>query len=129
MTRKAIGVALLLSGLFCTFLPCFAQEEMQSVDNTAFPRPERSPALFLYDTHNENAGIDDCGTCHHVYENGRQSEVETSEDRACVECHTQAAGAQNLMPLRRAFHLKCKGCHLARNAGPILCAECHPRRS
>jgi hypothetical protein len=29
--------------------------------------------------------------------------------------------------LRRAFHLNCKGCHLEKGAGPIMCAQCHPK--
>jgi hypothetical protein len=125
MMNKPFGLALVIAGIIVVLIsPCLAQEDMQVVDNSAFARVHRSPALFAHDVHNEAAGIDDCGVCHHVYENGVRSEVETSEDKACVECHSVSA-AGNKIPLRRAFHLRCKGCHLAQDAGPILCGECH----
>lgn len=117
--------AAMLVGILLAAMPCFSQEDMQTVDNSAFARPHRPPARFAHDEHNEAAQIDDCGVCHHVYENGQRSEFETSEDQSCVECHNVTA-AGNKLPLRRAFHLRCKGCHLARNAGPVTCAGCHP---
>ncbi len=127
MRKIAFSGALLCAVLLWASLPCSAQEEMQSVDNSSFPRPTRSTALFAHDEHNAKAGLEDCGICHHVYENGRLSAVETSEDQQCAACHATWADARNPIPLRRAFHLRCKGCHLEQNAGPIMCAECHPR--
>lgn len=117
----------MLAGIAFPIHPCAAQEDMRTLDSDAFARPLRPPALFAHDIHNENAGIDDCGACHHVYENGRRSEDETSEGVPCADCHAPAADAQNPIPLRRAFHLRCKGCHISRKAGPVMCAECHPR--
>ncbi|MBT8338400.1 MAG: cytochrome c3 family protein [Desulfatitalea sp.] len=102
-----------------------AQEDMPTVDNRAFVRPVRPPALFDHDVHNEKAGVDDCAVCHHVYANGNLQPEDTSEDAPCAACH-DPAGKDNPFSLRRAFHLRCKGCHLDRKAGPVMCAACHP---
>jgi hypothetical protein len=29
--------------------------------------------------------------------------------------------------LMKAYHMNCKGCHLEKGKGPILCGECHVR--
>ncbi|RJQ73287.1 MAG: acidic cytochrome c3 [Desulfobacteraceae bacterium] len=126
MQRTAILAMALAGSAFCMALG-FAQEDMQTVSNSVFSRPARSAALFAHDSHNESAAIEDCGICHHVIENGRRSETETSEDSPCSECHAPLVSGTHPIPLRRAYHLRCKGCHLASNAGPVMCAECHPR--
>lgn len=102
-----------------------SQEEMRVVDNSIFDRPVRAPALFEHDTHNEMAGIEDCAECHHLYdEDGKWVEDESSEDQSCSECHSVQNDGSN-PSLRRAYHLNCKGCHLEKRAGPIMCAQCH----
>ncbi len=102
----------------------FSQEEMRHVDNAAFDRPVRAAAVFEHDIHNEAAGLDDCAQCHHLYEDGKLVEDESSEDQACAECHANDGSGGN-PSLRRAYHLNCKGCHLDAKAGPIMCAQCH----
>jgi hypothetical protein len=128
MTRITVIAALLTGILSAWIVLGFAQEDMREVDNSVFERPVRSPALFDHDVHNDIAGLDDCSICHHVYENGRRSETQSSEGMMCADCHSLSRGAENPIPLRRAFHLSCKGCHVERRAGPLMCAECHPRR-
>ena len=106
----------------------FAQYDMVVVENHYFPNPQRPPAVFEHDLHNEKAELFDCAECHHVYdESGRKLEGESSEDRACVDCH----GLEDMgrVPgLRKAFHQNCKGCHLSMQRGPVSCAECHVKR-
>jgi hypothetical protein len=29
--------------------------------------------------------------------------------------------------LMRAFHMNCKGCHVQRRQGPVVCGECHQK--
>jgi hypothetical protein len=128
MTRKTVTLAIILALAFIWAALSFAQEDMRTVDNTVFGRPARPPAVFDHDIHNEDAGLDDCGICHHVYVDGRRSETQTSEDQSCSECHSPSGKGPNPIPLRRAFHLNCKGCHTERSAGPVMCAECHPRQ-
>jgi hypothetical protein len=79
---------------------------------------------FAHDEHNEAAELDDCAECHHVYEDGVKSEYDSSEDQACGECHEiKENGSQP--GLMRAFHLNCRGCHLERRQGPVVCGQCH----
>ncbi len=103
-----------------------AQEEMQTVASDAFTNPQRPPAVFPHDAHNEAAGIDACNRCHHVYRDGVLVEDESSEDQRCSDCHGETA--QGRQPaLMDAFHDNCKQCHLEVGKGPILCGECHRR--
>lgn len=103
-----------------------AQEEMRFIDNSVFSKITRPPAVFEHDSHNEKSGIDDCIECHHVYEDGKRLEDESSEDLRCVDCHDGSKDGAALS-LRKAYHQNCKGCHLERKDGPILCGQCHVR--
>jgi predicted CXXCH cytochrome family protein len=107
-------------------LPGLSQEDIQIVEDSGFKTVRRPAAVFLHDDHNDTAGIDDCSTCHHVYEDGVKLEDETSEDSECSECH-MAEGSTDSMPLMRTYHDRCKGCHQERQTGPVMCGECHRR--
>ncbi|MEJ2641546.1 MAG: cytochrome c3 family protein [Desulfosarcinaceae bacterium] len=124
MKRKAcVGVVVFLGLILCG-VAAFSQEDMVVVDNRYFNDPQRTAALFEHEVHNETDGIDDCATCHHVYEDGVLVEDESSEDSSCSDCH--ADSDDGAVPnLRKAFHLRCKGCHLQNEAGPVMCGECH----
>lgn len=126
MIKRAVilfGALLLSTALLVT---AYSQEDMMVVDNTVFLQPERPPAVFEHDDHNDAAGIDECQECHHIYEDGVLLEDESSEDQMCSECHDlEPAGT---MPgLMKAFHLNCKGCHQEEKKGPVMCGECHRR--
>ena len=108
----------------CSALPVRSQEDIRVVDDSAFHNQRRPAAVFAHDEHNETAGIDECGTCHHVYEDGVKLEDETSEDSECSECH-MAEGSTDTMPLMRTYHDRCKGCHQEQKTGPVMCGECH----
>lgn len=101
------------------------QEELERLDNYLFDSPRRPAAVFAHDDHNELAGLEDCAQCHHVYdEDGHMSEFDSSEDQACGDCHAMAD--EGAVPgLRKAFHQRCKGCHLTTRLGPVTCAQCH----
>lgn len=124
MTGLRIGCIIGVWVLILTVARSFSQEEMRAVDNSVFDRPVRVSSVFEHDVHNETAGLDDCSVCHHLYEDGKLVEDESSEDQACAECHP-ADGSGSNPSLRRAFHLNCKRCHLRNGAGPIMCAQCH----
>lgn len=102
----------------------YSQEDMTVVDNSVFDNPQRTSSLFKHDEHNEVAGIEDCNECHHIYEDGKKLEDESSEDQGCSECHGMEA-SDNKPPLMKAFHTNCKGCHQKLDKGPIMCGECH----
>ena len=104
------------------------QEEMVVVNSDGFENPQRPPAVFRHDEHNESAGIEECNECHHVYDDdGQLIEDESSEDQRCSECHeTESSGRRP--DLMKAFHKNCKGCHLEKKNGPVMCGQCHVRK-
>lgn len=103
-----------------------AQEDITQVDDSAFLSPMRPPVVFHHDAHNEQAGIDECNACHHVYENGKKLEGDDSVGMECSECHF-AKDRNNTVDLIRAYHRQCGGCHEDRKSGPVMCGQCHVR--
>ena len=123
--RIFLLMSLLLVGIL--LIPAFSQEDMEVVDNEGFSKKQRPPAVFRHDEHNEKAEIEDCIECHHIYENGEKLEDESSEDQSCADCHEEKS-IDNKPGLRKAFHTNCKGCHLAKKQGPVMCGQCHVRQ-
>jgi hypothetical protein len=104
----------------------YTQEEMVLVDNNVFGDARRPSSVFVHDAHNENAGLEECSECHHLYADGELQEGESSEDQSCGDCHNLEA-EENQPGLMKAFHLNCKGCHQKENVGPVMCGECHKK--
>jgi hypothetical protein len=120
-----VGAMVVMGMLF--IVNAWSQEDMKAVASDAFNKPQRPAAVFPHDAHNERAKIENCNQCHHVYEDGKLVEDESSEDRRCSDCHgIEDAGRQP--GLMKAFHLNCKGCHQDQKRGPVMCGECHVRR-
>ncbi|WDP93112.1 MAG: cytochrome c3 family protein [Desulfobacter sp.] len=103
------------------------ESEQSRIDASAFDTLKRPAALFDHDTHNEAAGVEDCEVCHHVWENGKIVEGESSEDSPCSECHSLKATPENKMALANAYHTQCRTCHIDKGKGPLLCGECHKK--
>lgn len=118
----------LMGAAICIFLilPALSQEEMAVIEDDGFQKRQRPPAVFKHDDHNQLAEIETCNECHHIYDNGKKQEDESSEDQLCSECHTEKSSG-NQPGLKKAFHLNCKGCHQAKKKGPIMCGQCHVR--
>jgi hypothetical protein len=129
MGKKALIILTGILGLAVIMFSVYAQEDMVEIDNTVFTNPQRPPSIFKHDEHNEKAKIDQCNECHHVYENGKRLEYESSEGQPCSDCHGLKGSPEGTLPLMKAFHTNCKGCHLDKQAGPIMCGECHVRES
>ena len=116
--------------LICVLVPlCMpvvscAQENMTTVDNAVFGKPERSRAVFRHESHNEKADIGACNACHHVVKDGKVLENESSEDKRCSECHGLSDSGRT-PSLRKAFHRNCRDCHEKSGKGPVMCGECH----
>ena len=123
---KTLGLLVLVALALAAGSAVYSQEDVTTVRDSAFGNRMRPPAPFLHDAHNEKAGIDECNVCHHVVEDGQVLEGESSEDLECSECHLAAAGAKRI-ELVAVYHLRCRGCHQEELAGPVMCAECHPR--
>ncbi|MBU0995196.1 MAG: cytochrome c family protein [Proteobacteria bacterium] len=90
-----------------------------------FEKITRPPVRFDHDGHNETNALEDCSICHHRYDGKHLLEGESSEDQTCADCHSLRKTKENSMPLMKAFHLQCKGCHEENGKGPKLCGECH----
>ena len=126
MAQKLVIILTTLPFLLIIWISVYSQEDMRVVDNSPFDDPRRPPATFNHDAHNEQAELEECNECHHIYENGVRLDDESSEDQRCVDCH--AVTDQNDRPaLMKAFHQNCKGCHQQRKAGPVMCGECHEK--
>ena len=127
MGKAALMILICLISLGMVMV--YAQEDMTEIDNSVFNNPVRPPSLFQHEEHNEKAMLEDCSECHHVYEDGVRLEFESSEDQYCSDCHGVKEASDGKLPLMKAFHTNCKGCHLDQKAGPIMCGECHVRES
>ena len=126
MKRASLIIIAIAIIPFLMTLPVSGQEDMVVVEGDSFEVQRRPAAVFRHDEHNEAAEIEECNECHHVYEDGEKVADESSEDQRCAECHTEEA-IDNQPGLRKAFHLNCKGCHLSKKQGPVMCGECHVR--
>lgn len=120
------SIAIVLVVLVLAVITASSQEYVKSVQDSAFKSLMRPTVPFAHDEHNEKAAIEECSTCHHVYEDGKRIEGESSEDRECSACHLSEGGSDP-MSLVKAYHGRCKGCHDEKKAGPIMCADCHIR--
>ena len=129
MKKRALmlltGMAVLASMLALRYT--FSQEDIVSLEDSAFEDRKRPGAVFVHEDHNEKAKIEECNVCHHVFEDGKKVEDESSEDMSCSECHKVKSDG-NTKALMRAYHDLCKSCHQENKSGPIMCGECHVRK-
>ena len=124
MKRYSLWIGLVVFAILVLIATAYSQEDMVVVDNDVFENPQRPPAVFEHEAHNEAAEIEECNLCHHIYEDGKLVEDESSEDQRCSDCHgLEDEGSQP--GLMKAYHLNCKGCHQEKKMGPVMCGECH----
>lgn len=126
MTKKSFFYAIILLGIVFSVGPVFSQVEEPLLLGQDFQPRQRPGVIFDHDAHNEKAGIEDCNVCHHVYRDGKLVPDESSEDLKCSDCHKQKS-SDGGTPLMKAYHERCKGCHVKEKKGPITCGECHKR--
>lgn len=126
MLKRVFSIAVIAACVFLYMIPAFCQEDITSLLDPAFKHPERPAAVFAHDEHNEKAGIEDCATCHHVWEDGKIVEDESSEDQKCSDCH-KVKPETGKTGLRNAYHKLCSNCHVKEDKGPVTCAGCHPK--
>ena len=123
---KKAGIFIILSMIIIAFVwaSSFSQEDVLRIDNSAFENPERVPSIFDHEQHLEVVEWEECNICHHVYEDGKKVEDESSEDQRCSECH-EVKSSGDTPSLMKAYHLRCKICHMTIKSGPVMCGECH----
>ena len=128
MKKSAFFICASVMITLLILVSAYCQEEMVVINADGFDSPQRPAAVFRHDEHNEAAEIEACSECHHVYDDdGKLVEDESSEDQLCSDCHELKASGRQLA-LMRAFHTNCKGCHLKKKNGPVMCGQCHVRR-
>ena len=120
MMAAVIGI------LSMSVLPAVSQDGLSVFPQDAFPDPQRPVSRFTHDDHMAFDAIEDCHVCHHVYENGKLVEGESSDGTPCGDCHGLKAEDGGVDRLR-AYHGRCKGCHEDQRVGPMACGECHVR--
>lgn len=125
--KRLLWFFFVFCGIVLFSFAVFSQEDIRFVDDSGFAKNLRPLPIFNHDEHNYEAGIDDCITCHHVYENGKRSEWDSSEGMECSECHIPK-NPDDPMELISAYHGQCRGCHLEKKKGPFLCGECHVKQ-
>jgi hypothetical protein len=123
------GTILIVAALFVSaffLITAHSQEDMKVVDRSVFKNPQKPSSAFKHEEHNEKAKIEECNECHHVYQDGKRVEGESSEDKRCSDCHKLESSGRE-PSLAKAFHTNCKGCHQKNKKGPVMCGECHVR--
>jgi len=117
-----IGFALVLTAA----MPLAAQEDEMLLAPSDAATQTRPPVVFPHAQHTERL---ECTRCHHDYDaNGNNI---GGDGQACTDCHTPTART-NPVPLMRAFHVQCRGCHQAalntdQGTPPVMCGQCHRR--
>jgi hypothetical protein len=107
--------------------PAVAQDDTMILESPELASHSRARVRFEHEKHAEKI---ECAACHHDYD---EYGVNTDDDgQRCAVCHQSGTGA-GAVPLMRAFHLQCKGCHAkiaakGDKAGPLMCGQCHVRR-
>jgi hypothetical protein len=123
--RYWVGIIATSIFLLVSVIPVASQEDSIFPEDV-FPDRRRPISLFSHDGHMEYDSIEDCYVCHHVYEDGKLIEGESSDGTACGECH-ELNPSGNPVDRLSAYHKRCKGCHEKQRSGPITCGECHKR--
>lgn len=105
----------------------FSQEPVMTLNSPELGVHTRPLVSFPHENH--ASGID-CSRCHHDYDIFKANK--NAEGRKCSECHTQKASSNNPVPLMKAFHLQCKGCHetmqkKGKTGQPLMCGQCHKK--
>ena len=143
---------ILIAGIIIGSLLVISVQYLSAMDGPDFVELEAlvsiyEPVAFDHTMHEEVAS---CATCHH-HTTGLPAEEEkclqchkesvTADEVTCGGCHPANHGrAENVRAsmdsdlfhndtagLKRAYHLKCLGCHMEMDA-PSGCEDCHPKR-
>jgi hypothetical protein len=100
-----------------------SQEEIITLNLNESAKSTRPLVLFPHEQHADDIV---CTRCHHDFDEFGANIGNEDEGQSCSECHTNEAS--NPIPLLKAFHLQCKGCHMRKtNTGPVMCGQCHIR--
>ena len=139
--------SLIIGGLFFSPSPSLSAMDWPDVVELGVLVNLYDPVTFDHTMHEE---VTSCSNCHH------QTKGLTVEDEKCLQCHKESDTAEEVTcgachpvnpvsaeslraskdvdlfhfdtaGLKRAYHLKCLGCHMEMDA-PSGCEDCHPKR-
>lgn len=128
IVMKQIGIVLMMWGVigFGVIPVGYAQDALMLISSEELGEHQRPVVRYPHEKHMEDIL---CARCHHDYD---EFGGNTDEDgQRCADCHT-AAPSENPIPLMKAFHMQCKGCHeklagTGRYDLPRTCGRCHVR--
>lgn len=128
MKLKMAVVLAAMSWILPYTFNAFGQEEVIKIVSPELGKHQRPAVVFPHEKHSDRMT---CTRCHHEYDEFRSNRASEDEGQRCAECHT-AHPAKNPIPLMKAFHLQCKGCHnqmaeTKRFNPPRTCGGCHDR--
>jgi len=119
---------LLVVLVLAAFVPAaFSQEPVISLKHKEMGKHERPIVDFNHEKHTAKI---DCLQCHHDYDAFKNNRG--GDGQACQTCHGPDA-KEEMISLKDAFHLQCKGCHenlrnQGKPAGDVTCGGCHVRK-
>lgn len=110
-------------------VPASAQDStsLNILSSQKRPAPE-----FDHDLHIGSLGDTECGKCHHVFDEDKNTlTYSEGEESACTDCH-QSEPTNGSLSLKDASHASCTDCHRKtkkekRASGPTTCGECHKK--
>jgi len=122
--KRAFNLPGMITLFFLISAPVFSQEDRIQLESYELGEHKRTLVVFPHKNHED---LIDCRRCHHEYDDFKTNIG--GEGRKCSECHSTQNGS-NQIPLMKAFHLQCKGCHKKMNPGrdlklPVMCGQCH----
>jgi len=135
-----VGVAMFLFGTSINASEAGAVKDVFEMKNTeAFEKHKMGICVFSHKKHATEYDIT-CGECHHD-ENGKPLELKEGDAvQGCMECHEEAGKPKKEKGMSKdewkemqleyyygAIHSNCIDCHKSGGAGPVKCAECHPK--
>ena len=128
MKYKCLFSIMLGCVLSVLLLSAHAQEDVIPLRSKALGKHQRPIVTFSHQMH---ADMIECARCHHDFDEFGANHW--GDGQSCGECHTPIPGS-NPIPLMKAFHLQCKGCHnkaaaTGRHDPPRTCGRCHEKPS
>jgi len=142
------GIVMLLSGMALQAKDACAGTEVKDViemkNTAAFAKHKMGIVMFDHKKHTDAKPAGHavaCGDCHHD-KDGKPLALKAGDAvQKCMECHKKAekpkkekgVSAADYAKLEReyyygAIHQNCIDCHKKAAAGPVKCAECHPKK-
>lgn len=121
-----------------------AKDVIEMKNTTAFAKHKMGIVMFGHKKHTaakpDGHGVA-CGECHHDKDGKPLALKEGDAVQGCIECHKKpekpkkekGVSAEDYAKLEReyyygALHQNCIECHKKAAAGPVKCAECHPKK-